>query len=101
MLTGNFLIDNDSGWTLVPDDPVQIPAGLTPDSQRYVSDDAEYEDAVNYMRRKSYNIPRVRPRLDARSHVRYRISSGLRLYLRQSQRVITAYAQPLPLKVEI
>ena len=58
MLTGNSLIDNDSRWTLVPNDPVQIPAGLTPHSQCYLSDDAEYEDAVDYMRRKSYNIPR-------------------------------------------
>lgn len=56
MLTLTFWIDNDQRWTLVPDDPVQIAAGLTANSQRTSGDDAEYEDAVNFMRRSTDNI---------------------------------------------
>ncbi len=56
MLTGPFSIDNDQRWTLVPDDPVQIAAGLPANSERVWGEDAEYQDAVNFMRRQPDNI---------------------------------------------
>lgn len=55
MLTGYFFIDNDARWTLVPDDPVSIEEGETPNSERIFGEDAEYEDVVNVMRRDTSN----------------------------------------------
>ena len=54
-LTGYSLIDNDARWTRVPDDPTSIEAGYPANSERTFGVDAEYEDVVNVMRRKTSN----------------------------------------------
>lgn len=55
-LTENISTDNDARWTPVPDDPVAIRRGVTPNSERTDGDDREYEDKVNFMRRDTGNL---------------------------------------------
>ena len=47
--------DNDERWKPVPDDMVSIAHGMKPNSQRTLGLDAEYEDAINGMRRSTSN----------------------------------------------
>lgn len=48
--------DNDARSKPVPDDPISIAHGLKSNSQSTLDVDAEYEDALNGMRRSTSSI---------------------------------------------